>query len=247
MRRSPISAFSPRSSALASLPEECASNRTWSAAFIAMTLFLGLLCISHSSAQAPKPTPIQFTNVAEKAGIKFVHFKGNEGISINREEFGPGVCVADFDGDGWQDIYFVNGRDLYNRGISVHNALYRNNRDGTFADVTDKAGVPGTGYGLGCVWGDYDNDGRPDLYVTQYGKNVLYHNDGNGTFTDVTAKARVDGTDFGTQFHTGATFFDYDKDGMLDLYAGGYVEFGPKSRQTCSIGYGVEASCPPSS
>ena len=77
--------------------------------------------------------------------------------------------MADFDGDGWQDIYFVNGRDLYNRGISVRNALYRNNGDGTFTDVTDKAGVPGNGYGLGCVWGDYDNDGFPDLYVTQYG------------------------------------------------------------------------------
>src|SRR5262249_34203020 len=101
---------------------------------------------------AASPNPVQFTNIAEAAGIKFVHFKGNSGISINREEFGPGVCVGDFDGDGWQDIYFVNGRDLYDRGISVRNALYHNNGDGTFTDVTEKAGVPGTGYGLGCVW-----------------------------------------------------------------------------------------------
>ena len=101
--------------------------------------------------------------------------------------------MADFDGDGWQDIYFVNGRDLYNRGISARNALYRNNGDGTFTDVTEKAGVPGNAYGLGCVWGDYDNDGFPDLYVTQYGKNILYHNNGNGTFTDVTDKAGVGG------------------------------------------------------
>jgi len=105
--------------------------------------------ISELSAQQSHPAPIQFTNVTAAAGIKFVHFKGNKGISINREEFGPGVCVADFDGDGWQDIYFVNGRDLYNRGISINNALYRNNHDGTFTDVTEKAGVPGTGYGLG--------------------------------------------------------------------------------------------------
>jgi hypothetical protein len=98
-------------------------------------------------------TAIEFTNVTAAAGIKFKHFKGNNGISINREEFGPGVCVADFDGDGWQDIYFVNGRDLYNRGISVVNALYRDSHSGTFTDATEKAGVPGTGYGLGCVWG----------------------------------------------------------------------------------------------
>ncbi len=161
------------------------------------------------------------------------------------EEAGPGLCVADFDGDGWTDIYFVSGRDLYNRGISARNALYHNNGDGTFTDVTEKAGVPGTGYGLGCVWGDYDNDGYPDLYVSQYGKNVLYHNNRDGTFADVTSKAHVDGVDFGTQFHTGATFFDYDKDGRLDLYAGGYVTFGPDAQRYCGLG-SLKTSCPPS-
>jgi len=191
------------------------------------------------------PAGIQFEDVAKKAGIQFTHFKGSHGISTILEEAGPGVCVADFDGDGYQDIYFVNGRDLYGGGIQVRNALYRNNGDGTFTDVTLKAGVPGTAYGLGCVWGDYDNDGHPDLYVTQYGKNVLYRNNGDGTFTDVTQKAHVDGTDFGTVFHTGATFFDYDRDGYLDLYAGGYVNFGPGSQRTCIIGTNVEASCRP--
>jgi len=93
-----------------------------------------------ASAQAPETKSIRFTDVTEKSGIRFAHFKGNKGISINLEEFGPGVCVADFDGDGWQDIYFVNCRDCYDRGITVRNALYRNNRDGTFTDVTDKAG-----------------------------------------------------------------------------------------------------------
>lgn len=107
---------------------------------------------------------IQFTNATAEAGIKFVHFKGANRISINREEFGPGVCVADYGGHGWQDIRFVNGRDLYNRGIFSRNALYHNNGDGTFTEVTDAAGVPGTGYGLGCVWGDYGNDGCPDLH-----------------------------------------------------------------------------------
>jgi len=210
---------------------------------------VGILCLSSLcpllAAQSNKP--IHFTDVTAQSGIKFVHFKGNEGISINREEFGPGVCVADFDGDGWQDIYFVNGRDLYNRGITVRNALYHNNGDGTFTDVTDKAGTPGTGYGLGCVWGDYDNDGFPDLYVTQYGRNVLYHNNGDGTFTDVTDKAGVSGMDFGTMFHAGATFFDYDRDGKLDLYVGGYVALGPgpDAKRYCNLG-GVKSSCPPS-
>src|SRR6266853_336087 len=198
--------------------------------------------VSNLSAQASPSPAIEFTNITASAGIKFVHFKGNDAISINREEFGPGICVADFDGDGWQDIYFVNGRDLYDRGISVRNALYRNNHDGTFTDVTEKAGVPGTGYGLGCVWGDYDNDGFPDLFVTQYGRNVLYHNNGHGTFTDVTDKAGVAGSESGA-FHSGATFFDYDRDGRLDLYVGSYVDLG--DRRYCDLG-GVRSSCPPS-
>src|SRR5205807_9858171 len=152
-------------------------------------------------------------------------------------------CGAYYDGDGFHDIYFVNGRD---DGARTLNTLYRNTGYATFTDVTEKAGIPGNAYGLGCVWGDYDNDGHPDLYVTQYGKNILYRNNGDGTFADVTAKARVDGADFGTVFHSGATFFDYDRDGYLDLYAGGYVEFGPTSQQKCVIGRDVEASCPPS-
>src|ERR1035438_3989363 len=121
---------------------------------------------------ATKPS-YTFIDTAKQSGIGFIHFKGNQGVATILEEAGPGVCVADFDGDGWQDIYFVNGRDRYGRGITARNALYRNNGDGTFTDVTEKAGVPGNAYGLGCVWGDYDNDGHPDLYVTQYGKNIL--------------------------------------------------------------------------
>jgi hypothetical protein len=187
---------------------------------------------------ASDPPPV-FTDATKGAGIRFVHLKGNTGPATILEEAGPGVCVIDFDSDGWPDIYFAGG-------VAGHNVLYRNNHDGTFADVTAKAGVGGNAYGLGCVAGDYDNDGHPDLYVTQYGKNILYRNNGDGTFTNVTAKARVDGTDFGTQFHTGATFFDYDKDGFLDLYAGGYVAFGPDTQQTCKLGAGEESSCPPS-
>ena len=209
-------------------------------AFVCTSLF----CFASSARRATAQQAIQFHNATQTSGIHFTHFKGNQGISINLEEFGPGVCVADFDSDGWQDIYFVNGRDRYDRGIKTQNALYHNNGDGTFTDVTDRAGVPGNGYGLGCVWGDYDNDGHPDLFVTQYGRNVLYHNNGDGTFTDVTDKAGVAGMDFGTYFHSGATFFDYDRDGKLDLYVGGYVAFGPGAQRYCKLG-GVTSSCPP--
>jgi hypothetical protein len=206
-------------------------------------VFLFASCPAYAQANGSQPGSIQFTNVTAAAGIKFSHYRGNDGIPTNREIFGPGVCVADFDGDGFQDIYFVNGRDLYGRGVSARNALYRNNGDGTFTDVTDKAGVPGTGYGFGCVWGDYDNDGNPDLFVTQYGRNVLYHNNGDGTFTDVTDKARVSGTESGPIFHSGATFFDYDRDGRLDLYVGGYVNLDSGPRY-CDFA-GVRTSCPP--
>jgi len=201
-------------------------------------------CVAPSFSQAQTQSQVRFTDITDKAGIKFKHFKGNKGMSINLEEFGPGVCVADFDGDGWTDIYFVNARDRYDRGIKVQNALYHNNRDGTFSDVTDKAGVPGTGFGLGCVWGDYDNDGFPDLFVTQFGKNVLYHNNGDGTFSDVTDKAGVGGLETG-MFHAGATFVDYDRDGKLDLYVGTYVAMDNDSQRYCKIG-AMLTSCPPS-
>jgi enediyne biosynthesis protein E4 len=189
---------------------------------------------------------IQFADIATHSGIRFVHYKGNSDAPMILADQTPGVCVADFDGDGWQDIYFVNGRDLKNPKNVRRNALYHNNGDGTFTDVTEKAGVPGTGYGLGCVWGDYNNDGFPDLYVSQYGLNVLYRNNGDGTFTDVTDKAGVGGMEFGSRVHAGAVFLDYDRDGYLDLYVGGYVAFGPDSPQSCIV-YGVRTSCAPGS
>jgi len=105
----------------------------------------------------------RFEDVTRSAGVNFVHFKGNQGVANIMDEAGPGVCIFDFDGDGWPDLYFVSARDLHGGGRAARNALYRNNGDGTFTDVTEKAGVPGTGYGLGCVAGDYGNDGHPDL------------------------------------------------------------------------------------
>src|SRR5579885_1610997 len=163
-----------------------------------------------------------------------------------------GVALIDYNNDGLLEIFLINGgaikvpmsspENFDRHDPKYWNRLYRQNRDGSFTDVTAQAGLANAGdgnYGMGVAVGDYDNDGFPDLYVTSYGKNILYHNNGNGTFTDVTAKAGVDGADFGTVFHTGATFFDYDRDGLLDLYVGGYANFGPASRRTCAIGYGV--------
>jgi hypothetical protein len=196
-------------------------------------------------AQVKVAASIELVDVTQSAGIKFVHFKGNQGISINLEEFGPGVCVSDYDRDGWQDTYFVNARDRYDRGITVRNALYRNNGDGTFADVTDKAGVGGTESGpfhAGAVFFDYDRDGRLDLYVGSYvafgpdarrycyigdvqtscgpsayrgSPNALYHNNGDGTFTNVTKAAYVLNPD-GKNLAVGAA--DFDNDGWPDLF-----------------------------
>ena len=137
---------------------------------------------------------------------------------------GAGCAFLDYDNDGWMDIYLVNSGpcDFYTPKQPLRNALYRNNRDGTFTDVTEKAGVTGNAYGMGVAVGDYDGDGFPDLYVTQYPRNILYHNNGDGTFTDVTAKAGVAAPGWSTS----AAWFDYDNDGRLDLFVCQYLEAG---------------------
>ena len=142
-----------------------------------------------------------------------------------------GVAMFDFDGDGWLDLYFVNGAELKDpmkagqvpdkSAPQFWNRLYRNRRDGTFEDVTEKAGVRGYGYGMGAAVGDYDNDGRPDLYVTNFGRNILYHNKGDGTFEDVTARAGVEGGGWSAS----AAWVDFDGDGKLDLIVARYVKW----------------------
>jgi hypothetical protein len=167
-------------------------------------------------------------------------------MSINREEFGPGVCVADFDGDGWQDIHFVNGRDLYDRGIVVGNALYHNHGDGTFTDVTDKAGVPGTGYGLGCVWGDYDNYGWPDIFVANDGLYAyLYHDQRDGTFEEMGLPAGMavagDGQIMAAM---GISLGDYDNDGWLDLYLSDFQKSSDHRWHSSGKGFFEDVSGP---
>lgn len=167
-------------------------------------------------------SPVIFKDVTETAGIGFVHSAGKRS-SLLPEDVGSGAAFADYDNDGDIDLYVVNNPgplDAEITGASPGNLLYRNNGDGTFTDVTAAAGVGDRGYGMGCVFGDYDNDGDLDLYVTNYGSNVLYRNNGDGTFTDVTVEAGVGETRWGT----GAAFGDYDNDGDLDLYVPNYID-----------------------
>jgi hypothetical protein len=194
---------------------------------------------------AKKPSRANFVNRRQDAGIRFVHNNGRKGLATALEEAGPGCAMCDYDGDGYLDLYIVNGRDLYGRGQRMRNALYHNNGNGTFTDVTESAHAPGTGYGLGCVWGDYDGDGHPDLYVTQWERNVLYRNNGDGTFSDATVHARVGAMEFGEPFHAGAVFCDYDRDGWLDLYVCGYLKFRLDGLRYCMLEGRVKTSCPP--
>jgi hypothetical protein len=169
--------------------------------------------------------PIVFQDITKQAGLAgWRHVMGTEEIKLIIEADGSGVGLIDYDNDGWLDIYMVNGstfKALDGKEEPPHAALFHNNHDGTFTDVAAAAGVTNDRWGFGVAIGDYDNDGWPDIFVSNYGKNRLYHNNHNGTFTDVAEKAGV--TVGG--WSTGATFGDYDGDGKLDLFVAGYVHF----------------------
>lgn len=168
---------------------------------------------------------ISFLNVAREAGLNAkTIFGGEHKNKYLLETTGCGVAFYDYDNDGWLDIFLVNGTRLegFPAGSEPTSHLFRNNRDGTFTDVTVKAGLVHSGWGQGCCVGDYDNDGWDDLFVTYFGKNVLYHNNGDGTFTDVSDKAGVAGS--GKRWNTGCAFVDYDRDGKLDLFVANYID-----------------------
>ena len=173
----------------------------------------------------PAPCPIRLRNVTAETGIDFVHTDGSGGHRYIVETVASGVATFDYDGDGLIDIYFLSGTPLRGTkwdGPPPKNRLYRNLGNFRFEDVTDRAGVGDTGFGLGVAIGDYDNDGLPDIYVSKFGPKVLYRNNGDGTFTDVTKQAGVaDGNKVGA----GVCFFDMDGDGDLDLYVANYVDF----------------------
>ncbi len=203
------------------------------------------------SATAPKYTapavarpsgPITFTDITAQAGIRFRHNTGAFGKKYLPETMGSGVCFIDYDNDGWQDILFINSMDWpgHKTGKSFP-ALYRNNHNGTFTDVTRHAGLAIEMYGMGCTVGDYDNDGYDDIYITALGANHLFRNMGNGKFADVTAKAGV--ADPG--FSTSAVWFDYDNDGKLDLYVAHYVDWSIATDQYCSLDGKNKSYCTP--
>ena len=218
---------------------------------LARPAFFLILVFVTAAAQPPQAPPIaNFTDVAEKAGLTMTTvFGGTDTKKYIIETTGTGVAIFDYDNDGWPDIFLVNGTTLegFPSGTAPTNHLYRNNHDGTFTDVTAKAGLTATGWGQGVCVGDYDNDGWEDLYVTYYGKNRLYHNQ-SGVFTEVAEGSGVAGT--GKAWGTGCAFVDYDRDGLLDLMVANYVDFdvstapAPGERASC-VWKGVPVMCGP--
>jgi enediyne biosynthesis protein E4 len=207
----------------------------------------GLIVIA--AGQASAPLGFSFTDMAREAGLAAVTtFGGQRTNKYLLETTGCGVAMLDYDNDGFLDLFFVNGTTLegFAQGSEPTSHLYRNRGGGTFEDVTTKAGVALSGWGQGACAGDYDNDGFTDLFVTFWGQNRLFHNRGNGTFEDVTGKA---GLTSKTRWGAGCAFLDYDRDGLLDLFAANYIDFDPKSAPVPESGLcrykGVPVACGP--
>ncbi len=209
----------------------------------------GLLAAETNHSAAVKPFST-FTDVAQSAGLtKTMYYGVPEAVTYIIEEMGGGCAFFDYDNDGWLDIFILGGRTLQAVPPDASNRLYKNNRDGTFKDVTKEAGLWDAGWAVGVCVGDYNNDGFEDLFLTYYGQNKLYRNNGNGTFTDVTEKARL--THDTIRFGAGCTFIDYNRDGLLDLFVSNYVDIDmanalKPSLNTPNCNYeGVPVACGP--
>ncbi|HVT93056.1 MAG TPA: CRTAC1 family protein [Bryobacteraceae bacterium] len=204
------------------------SRRRWLAYAAGATV--GLRAANPASAPLFEEIP------AAVSGIRWIHENAMSPQRYLPETMGPGCAFLDYDNDGWMDIFLVNSgnSDFYTPKQPLRNALYKNNRDGTFTDVTAKAGLTGgDSFGMGVAAADYDNDGNTDLFVTAYGRPILYHNNGDGTFTDVSEKAGLGRDVFEGHWTTSAVWFDYDNDGLLDLFVCSFVDFTAKSTITC--------------
>ncbi len=211
-------------------------------------VFVLLSCAIGAGAQTPQSSSanaITFRDITQKAGIHFVHNNAAFGKKYLPETMGPGVAFIDYDNDGWPDIFIVNGMDWPGHA-SKHSTpkLYHNNHDGTFTDVTHKAGLDIEMFGMGVAVGDYDNDGYDDLFVTALGQSHLFHNNGDGTFTDVTKKAGLWGPN---EFSTSAAWVDYDRDGKLDLVVGNYVQWSLEGDLYCTLDGKNKSYCTPES
>ena len=206
---------------------------------------------SNASAQTSGSSrPIQFEDIAAKAGLRFTTQNSPTANKNQIETMVAGVALLDYDGDGWLDIYLVNGAaipSLQKESPAYWNRLYRNNHDGTFTDVTEHAGVAGVGYGMGVAVGDYDNDGRPDIFLANVTGNQLFHNNGDGTFTDVTAKAGLAGAAMNGKkmWSVGAGWFDYNNDGKLDLFVVNYCVWEVNKDPFCHVKGGIRGYCHP--
>lgn len=207
---------------------------------------MAALVVAH--AQPPPPSPVVFTDVTAAAGITFRHVSGAFGKKYLPETMGPGVAFLDYDGDGYQDLFFVNGKPWPSQAGTAQTgnalpALYRNNKNGTFSDVTKQAGLAIAMYGLGAAAADYDNDGDVDLFVTTLNAgNRLFSNTGKGAFADMTAKTGVGGP---PAFATSAAWVDYDKDGWLDLVVLAYVKWTLETDKFCSLDGKTKSYCTP--
>jgi enediyne biosynthesis protein E4 len=186
---------------------------------------------------------VRFTDISDAAGIHFTHNAGRSGKKWLPETMGPGCAFIDFDGDGWPDILIVNGRDLIPKGRHTTAALYRNNHNGTFTDVSKGSGLDIDMYAFGVSVGDYDNDGRDDVYITALGGDHLFHNEGSGHFRDVTRDAGITNA----AFSTGSAWLDYDRDGKLDLYVANYVQWTQQGDLWCSLDGATKSYCTPES
>jgi enediyne biosynthesis protein E4 len=191
----------------------------------------------------PQKQAARFTDITQAAGIKFKHNSGRAGKKYLPETLGSGAAFIDYDKDGWPDILLINSKDWTPRGRRSLSALYHNNHDGTFTDVTAGSGLDIEMYAMGVAVGDYDNDGRDDIYITALDGDHLFHNEGNGKFRDVTKAAGIHNASFGTS----AAWLDYDRDGKLDLFVANYVQWTPKTDLWCSLDGATKSYCTPES
>jgi hypothetical protein len=214
-----------------------------------------ILALAAVAALLPGPSStsspaIRFEEIAARAGLKVTTNSSPTPNKNQIETMVAGVALLDYDGDGYLDIYVVNGAaipSLKKESPAYWNRLFHNNHDGTFTDVTEKAGVAGAGYGMGVAVGDYDNDGWPDLFLANVTGNQLFHNNKNGTFTDVTEKAGLQGAtlDGKKMWSAGAGWFDYNNDGLLDLFVVNYCKWEVNKDPYCTIGGGARGYCHP--